>query len=326
MCLIKMSPRSESNLIRSVYLDASNPAWFTTPKAVWNRVRKSGITLAQVKKVLQGEDAYTLHKPVKKVRKTRKYLSPGLNEYFHMDLMVLNDQIARKNKNKYILITVDAFSRKLYARPLKTKSGAEVSQAIRSIIRENKNIPPAKAFSDRGAEFLNHSVQNLFKTYKITHFTANNVHHAGLSERNIRTLRERIGRFCTHFKTDIFIPELQKFVLSYNNSSHAALPPGMCPNDVSSKNELSVWRYQYGRELRKSPLIQGQPKFKPGQHVRIFSALGAFKKAHQATFTTEKFIVVKVLFTRPYTYEIASLDGEKIIGAFYEAELQLVRP
>lgn len=323
-----MSERSRTNLIKKIYQDVADPGGFASPFRLWQRVKKidGGITLAQVRSVLRGLDAYTLHRRVRRVPRTRRYLSSGCNHYFQIDLFVLSDALARVNRQKYILFAIDTFSRKLFARPLKTKGGAEVARALESIIRENKR-PFLKVVSDKGKEWLNAHVSQLFAKYKIVHFTTENVYHAGMIERAIRTMRERFGKYMTHFKTSVFMPKLSDFVSAYNKTPHSALPPRMAPLDVNRGNELKVWKHQFAKHFRRAPGYRkdGPGRLKVGEIVRITRFQGIFKKSSDTTFTSERFVVTHVLATKPTTYKIAALQGgEPIQGIFYRAELQPV--
>jgi len=322
-----MTQRTRANSIRKVFLDEEHPAGFSSPQKVWSvvRLQHPSITLKEVRSVLSEIDSYALHRRVRRPKKTRPYTSPGLNHYFQMDLFVLNQKLARINRAANVLFCVDTFSRKLYARPLKTKEAETVASAIRSIIKENNSMPPLKAVTDKGKEFLAKAVQDVFRRYGIIHFTTENVYHAGIVERTIRTLRERFGKYMTHNKTDVFLPRLQNFVSAYNNTHHSALPPGMTPNQVSPKNELYVWKHQFAKHFRRAPGFYGRGDLKVGDVVRITKFREKFFKSSQTTFTPERFVITHVLETKPLTYKIASLgDGEPIIGAFYRAELQPV--
>ena len=57
-------------------------------------------------------------------------------------------------------------------------------------------------------------------------------------------------------------------------------------------------------------------------HVRISKYKNIFAKGYTPNWSEEIFIVNKVKNTVPWTYEINDLNGEKIVGSFYEKELQ----
>ena len=62
------------------------------------------------------------------------------------------------------------------------------------------------------------------------------------------------------------------------------------------------------------------PKFKVGDHVRISKYKAIFAKGYAQNWS-EVFVVSKIKNTVPWTYAIGDLNGEPIIGSFYEKEL-----
>ena len=64
------------------------------------------------------------------------------------------------------------------------------------------------------------------------------------------------------------------------------------------------------------------PKFKVGDHVRICKYKNIFAKRYTPNWYEEVFVIKKVKNTVPWTYVINDLNGEKIIGTFYDKELQ----
>ena len=64
------------------------------------------------------------------------------------------------------------------------------------------------------------------------------------------------------------------------------------------------------------------PKFKIGDHVRISRYKNIFAKGYTPNWSEEVFVIKKVKNTFSWTYVINDLNGEEIIGTFYEKELQ----
>ena len=64
------------------------------------------------------------------------------------------------------------------------------------------------------------------------------------------------------------------------------------------------------------------PKFKVGDHVGISKYKNIFAKGYTPNWSEEDFVVSKIKNTVPWTYVINDLNGEEIIGTFYEKELQ----
>ena len=59
-------------------------------------------------------------------------------------------------------------------------------------------------------------------------------------------------------------------------------------------------------------------KFEVGDHVRISKYKSIFAKGYNPNWSEEVFVIKEVKNTVPWTYAINDLNGEQIIGTFYE--------
>ena len=72
-------------------------------------------------------------------------------------------------------------------------------------------------------------------------------------------------------------------------------------------------------ELHSSKEVNDEdPKFKVGDHVRISKYKNTFPKGYTPNWSEEVFVIKKVKNTVPWTYVINDLNGDEIIGTFYE--------
>ena len=62
-------------------------------------------------------------------------------------------------------------------------------------------------------------------------------------------------------------------------------------------------------------------KFKVNDRVRITKYKNIFSKGYTENWTREIFDIDSVLKTNPWTNRIKDLNGEKLIGSFYENDL-----
>ena len=60
------------------------------------------------------------------------------------------------------------------------------------------------------------------------------------------------------------------------------------------------------------------PKFKVGDNIRISQYKNIFAKGYTPNWSEEVFVINNIKNTVPWTYTISDLNGEKIIGSFYE--------
>jgi len=110
------------------------------------------------------QDAYTLHKSVRRNFLRRK--AKVIDDLFQADLADIQNLSRFNDGYQFILTCVDVFSKHAFAIPLKDKRGPSVADAFEKIFKERV---PVLLQTDRGSEFLNVQVQNVFKKYNIKH-------------------------------------------------------------------------------------------------------------------------------------------------------------
>ena len=86
----------------------------------------------------------------------------------------------------------------------------------------------------------------------------------------------------------------------------------MKPVDVKSDTYID-----YSKESNNK-----ERKFKTGDIVKISKYKNIFAKGRVPNWSEDVFVIKKVKNTVPWTYVINDLNGEKIVGTFYENELQ----
>ena len=74
--------------------------------------------------------------------------------------------------------------------------------------------------------------------------------------------------------------------------------------------------------MMNTMLTLKDPKFKAADHVRISKYKNIFAKGYTSNWSEEVFAVSKIKNAFPWTYVISDLNGEEIVGTFYEKELQ----
>jgi hypothetical protein len=270
----------------------------------------------EVQEWLQGEDAYTLHKPVRYKIKRNKVVVSGIDYQWDADLMDMTQQ--PDDGYHYVLVATDILSHFAWTRPLKTKTGKEVSKAFFSIFAEGRR--PIKLRTDHGTEFTNKLSQQMFREHGVDHFLTNNEVKANYAERLIRTLKLRLNRYSTHKQTRKWKEIIGDITSSYNNTYHRTIKRK--PSSVTVDNQAEVWKVQYGGTLKPD----GRFKLKEGDNVRISHLRRAFQREYDERYTGEVF---KVKSRRKRgglnIYTLEDFLGEDIEGTFYEPELQLIR-
>ena len=168
-----------------------------------------------------------------------------------------------------------------------------------------------KIWVDNGKEFYNSSFKKWLKVNDIEMYSIHNEGKSVVAERLIRTLKTKIYKYPTSISKNAYIDKLDDIVNEYNNTYHRTIK--MKPVDIKGNTYID------SMELRSN---HKDPKFKVGDHLRISKYKNIFAKGYTPNWSEEVFVIKKVKNTVPWTYVINDLNGEEIIGTFYEKELQ----
>ena len=114
----------------------------------------------------------------------------------------------------------------------------------------------------------------------------------------------------TAISKNVYIDKLDDTVNEYNNTYHRTIK--MKPVDIEDNTSID-----FGKEVNDK-----DPKFKIGNHERISKYKNIFAQGYRPNWSEEVFVISKIKNTVPWTHVINDLNGEEIIGSFYERELQ----
>ena len=141
-------------------------------------------------------------------------------------------------------------------------------------------------------------------------YSTHNEGKSVVAERFIRTLKGKIYKYMTSISKNLYTGKLDDIVDEYNNTYHTTIK--MKPIDVKDNTYINT-----SKEINNK-----DPKFKVGNRVRISKYKHIFAKEYIPNGSEEVFVIKKVKNTALWTYVINDLNGEEIIGTFYEKELQ----
>lgn len=305
--------------MRKIYYDIKNTSSFGGKRKLIKQFPKQ-----KVNEWVQNEMTYSLHKPIRKRFETRTYHCAGLNDTWQIDLMEMIPYSSINKGYKYIVVCIDIFSRYVRALPAKNKSGSEISEKIKCMLEETPKVPKYIQ-TDFGKEFYNSTVKELFKKFKINHYTVDSQFKASLIERFNRTLREKLNRYFTYTGTKIWYHVLNDIVATYNNTEHKALF-GLSPISITEENEFDIWMRRDNMEEKKKERKRTFT-IKNNDYVRIskISVSNPFIKNFNQNWTEEIFRVKGIDDSlHPRMYILEDMKGEEIKGKFYHEELQYI--
>ena len=262
--------------------------------------------------------AEELHKPITRNFRERRVISYGVDKIWAGDLVEMQ-KYSKWNKGiKYLLMVIDVFSKYSWIVALKDKKTESVSLAFDHIFKKSKR-KPEKLWTDKGSEFISKHFKDFLKKNNIKLYHTENEEKSSVVERWNKTMKNKMWRMFSANNYTVYWDKLDKLVDDYNNTYYSSIE--MTPTEASKKeNENKVFANLYGDLIYLKPK---NPKFSIGDKVRLSKyKRPVFDKGYTPNWTEEVFVVDKVMLTKPVTYRIVDLLGEKVEGSFYEKELQ----
>ena len=227
-------------------------------------------------------------------QKEKKNLAPIVtdreHEDFQMDLLDFT-KFGQKNKGlKWTLLVIDIFTRKGYARAIKSKEQENVLPALKEIMTEGKPMPTVIS-TDNGNEFKG-SVDTYMKQNKIIHRTniVDDHHMLGVIDRFSKTIKNILYKYMDKNNTTDWSSRLQKVIDKYNETPHSTMKDNT-PDEMEERPS-DARGIHYERVLQAKPK---KDKINVGDFVRIL---------------TEKHILNNRSFHAMWSREIYVVEGK----------------
>ena len=100
--------------LSTVYYDPKRTGGLGGVDRLYRDVKKDGkfnISRRTIREWLMGQDAYTLHKPIRKHFKRNRVMVGGIDQQWQMDLADMQSLQKFNNGYRYPLVCIDAFSK-----------------------------------------------------------------------------------------------------------------------------------------------------------------------------------------------------------------------
>jgi len=306
----------EEEKLSKIYYDPNNPGSFGGIKRL-HRAAET-ITLKKIKKWMQSQRTYTLHRPVTRKFPRNRVIAYDKDEVWNADLVFMDHYAHVNSGYKYILTIIDVLSKYAWALPLKDKNPKSVIAAFDTI----KDRKCKFLHTDKGGEFMGVLFQDYLKSRGIKHYTTENEDiKACVVERFNRTLKGLMFRYFTHSGSYRYIDVLPKLMESYNRSFHRSIR--MRPADVSSRD--SITRAYANLYPNATPSPKAPINFKVGDRVRMAYHVDKFNRGFLPQWTEEIFTISEIVKRTPYViYRVKDCKGEEVKGTHYAPELQKV--
>ena len=305
--------KSDKVLRDKAYDIASNPEYDGYQRGLASMVYKffdKNSMRSGVKKLKDSSSilADELHKPIIKKFNKRKVYSQFKDNIWGVDLADMQSLSKKIKGIKYRLCAIDLYSKYAFVVPLKDKKGISVTNAFNKIIKQSET-KPNKIWVDQGSEFYNNVFKKSLSDNDIIMYSTYDGKSV-VAERFIRKLKNKLWKHMTATGKNVYYDVLDDVVSKYNNTKHRTIK--MKPKDVGYNNKR-VYIDEHNKK---------DSRFKIGDRVTISKFKNIFAKGYTPNWSREIFVINKINDTVPYTYNLKDLNGEEIIGSFYDRELQ----
>ena len=280
-------------------------------------LQQPGAYSRKLLRYLRENENYSLHRPQRKRFPRRRIITHFPGNIVQSDLIDLQN-IATKNSNyKFILVVIDCFSKKLWTRAMKSKSGEETARNLRSIL-ESMQYPVQTMIFDEGLEYVNKHVSELLAEYNIHSYHIKSKLKASSAERVNRTLKEKFWKYFTKTKKERWIDILEDVTENYNKTYHRTIK--MAPNDVTWENREQVFKNSFPKIDSKISC-----RLKVGDKVRVALKKDIFEKGFTQNWSKDIFEITHAFQKNGVCwYRIKDDKGEVYPKAKYFYELNKV--
>ena len=315
--------------LTSLYHEYGSPHGLSSIQKLYYKAKEvfPTITLQDVKKFLDSNRTYTLHKLQRKKFPRVKTLASKPRVIMACDLADMRHLMKHNNNTAYLLVCVDIFSRFMQVTPAKKKNSTIILKCLQTILESRNSRGVTRLNTDNGSEFYNQKVKTYLTSKKIKLYSVfSSEIKASIAERAIQTLKNRIYRYLTSHNTLKYIDRLPEIVHAYNTSPHKSLKNNQTPSEIHSlKNREDIsnqWKLMYKNPSKPSKCTSNNLDI--GQPVRVVksSRTSLFHKGYLKQNSEEIFKIRAIKNkNHPRTYLLEDLSGEPVLGVFYRPEL-----
>ena len=248
-------------IIKDFYYDPETG--FVDENKLYKKIKENGlpdsknITLNDVKKVLAKQYVHQIHKPIKLYKEHYSHIvSPSVRNNYQMDLLDMSNYAKWNKGYKWLMNTIDVFSRYVFCVPMVSKDVSSVLTAFKQTIDHMgkcKNLNTDLENAVMGKQF-----QTYLQKLQINHHAVNPEmkKNNSIVERFNRTIRSKIIQYMESRNTKKWIDVIDKLATNYNNTYHRTIkqsPQQVWLNEVSPENGTFQWTrddIQIGDDVR----------------------------------------------------------------------------
>ena len=255
-------------------------------------------------------------KPPRKYYPTNKTDVYHIDDIWSLDILDLKDYGPKNNRGyRYVLVTIDNFSKDGWTIPLKNKNAQTIKDSFENILTNSKRKPNLIE-SDRGKEFYNNIFQDFLNKNNNKLYSRNSSYGAVFAERFNRTIRDLLKKIVFEQGDAKWIDILPTITEQYNNRIHTSTK--LSPKDASlKKNEGFV----YKNLLDKRKKVK--PKFQINDLVRVADLKKTFSKGDTTNWSYKLYKIKEIINDTIPSYKIDNLSERYNESLLKKTELTL---
>ena len=240
-------------------------------------------------------------KPPKKNYITNKTDVYYIDDIWSLDILDLKDYGPENNRGyRYVLVTIDNFSKFGWTVPLKNKNALTIKDSFENILISSKRSPNLIE-TDRGKEFYNNIFQDYLNKNNIKLYSRNTELGAVFAERFNRTIRDLLKRPVFEKGGGNWIDVLPTITKQYNNKTHSSTK--LTPTQASLKKNKG---YVYKNLLDKREKVK--PKYEIGDLVRTAYLKKTFSKGDTTNWSYKLYKIKEIINDTMPSYKIDNLS------------------
>ena len=239
-------------------------------------------------------------KPPKKNYFTNKTDVYHIDDIWSLDILDLKDYGPENNRgHRYVLVTIDNFSKFGWTIPLKNKNAQTIKDSFENILTNSKRKPNLVE-SDRGKEFYNNIFQDFLNKNDIKLYSRNSSYGAVFAERFNRTIRDLLKKIVFENGDAKWIDILPTITKQYNNRIHSSTK--LTPIQASLKKNEG---YVYKNLLDKRKKVK--PKFQINDLVRTADLKKTFSKGDTTSWSYKLYKITEIINDTIPSYRLDNL-------------------
>ena len=129
---------NKEELLKKLYCDLKNPAAYARKSKLLQEAKKhdANISIGDVEQWLKSQLAYTLIKPIRLNFKTRPVVVHQIDEQWQINLVDVSKLSKHNDGFKFTMVVIHILSKYAWLKPLKSKHGIAVKNALEHIFSE----------------------------------------------------------------------------------------------------------------------------------------------------------------------------------------------